>query len=91
MTNEILYYKYTEAQPPSGTDFELVGHDYHGFLLTRDPTFLLWSIAYPDGSPVPLALRDRRFTDRTETRDAIDRYLKDERTKQEASEAKKKT
>ena len=87
MTDEILYYKYTEAQPPSGTDFELVGHEFHGFLLTRDPVFLLWKVSYPDGNPVPMALRDRGWTDKNLTHEAVLNYLNDERKKQEASQA----
>lgn len=90
MADETIYYKFRAEQPPSGQDFEMVGHEYRGFLLTRDPTYLLWSIAYPDGSPVPLALRDRRYTDKTTTHEAVDKFLEDERKNQEASTSQSK-
>jgi hypothetical protein len=88
MTEETIYYKFKPEQPPSGVDFEQVGHEYKGFLLTRDPTYLLWSIAYTDGSPVPLALRDRRYTDKTITHESIDKFLEDEKKNQEAADNK---
>jgi hypothetical protein len=87
MTEEI-YYKYKEHLPPSGVDFEVVGHNYKGFLLTRDPTYLLWSVAYEDDTPPPLALRDRRYTDKMTVHEAVDKFLADEKRLQEASEGK---
>jgi hypothetical protein len=86
MNEEVIYYKFKpREQPPSGVDYEIAGHEYKGFLLTREPVYLFWSIAYPDGSEVPFELRDRRYTDRTNVHEAVDKYLDDERAKQEAS------
>jgi hypothetical protein len=82
---ETVYYKFRDVSPPSGTDYEVVGHEWKGFLLSRDSTYLLWNIAYPDGSPVPVSLRGK-YTDKLTAHETVDKFLRDEKAKQEASE-----
>jgi hypothetical protein len=84
MADGTVYYKFKPEQQPSGTDFEIVGEEYKGFLLSRDSTYLLFSIGYPSGEPVPVNLRGK-YTDKVTAKEAIDAYLRDERMKQEAS------
>ena len=88
MSEEVTYYKHIEHLGPSGQDWELVAHLYRGFMLNRDPVYQFWNISYEDGTPVPLALRDRSYTDKTITHEAVDAFLRDEKKKQEAANKK---
>jgi hypothetical protein len=88
MSDGTIYYKFKPEQQPSGVDFEAVGEEYKGYLLSRDSTYLLWNCQTLDGSPPPIVLRGR-WTDKLTAKETIDGYLRDERMKQEASETKK--
>jgi hypothetical protein len=85
-TTETVYYAFKEKPFVSGQDFEISGFGYRGFRCTRDAAYLLYSIAYEDGTspPEPLA---GKFTDKTTVRDTIDAFLLAERNRQASSEA----
>jgi hypothetical protein len=79
---EVIYYAYRTKPPEvSGVDFEISGFGHRGFRCTRDPAYLIYSIAYEDGRlpPVPLA---GRFTDKKLVIETIDAYLLNESRKQ---------
>jgi hypothetical protein len=48
--------------------------EYNGFILSREPQYLLWGIAKLDGTRTPTVLRGR-YTNHRIAQEAIDRYL----------------
>ena len=86
-----LYYEYKEPEPPlKSQGWDLVGLDYRGFILKIDGLYLLWTVQMKDGSLPPVELHGN-YTTQNLAKEAVDKFLSEERKKQQAFEEAEKS